>query len=276
MPEGDTIFRAARTLNKALAGKKIVRFESALPRLNRIDEDTPLAGRTVESVTSIGKWSLMRFSGDLVLVTHMLMNGSWHIYRPGEPWQKRRSDARVVIETDEFVAVAFNVPIAEFHTEESLRRKGELRHLGQDVLAEDFDPQAALQALKASSSQNVGAALLDQGTLAGIGNVYKSEICFACKVNPFAPVSSLTDDQLHCLVEHARKFMRANVSDTAHGGITTYTGFRRTTGRSNPAERLWVYGRRGLPCRRCGARIEGKKQGPDARVTFWCPKCQIL
>ncbi len=274
MPEGDTIFRAARTLNKALAGKKVVRFESVLPHLNRIDEDAPVAGRTVESVAAMGKWSVMRFSGDLALLTHMLMNGSWHIYRPGEPWQKRRSDARVVIETEDFVAVAFNVPIAEFHSEESLRRKPELRQLGEDVLAEDFDVQEALRRLQANSHQEVGAALLDQRVLAGIGNVYKSEICFACKVDPFVPVGSLSEEQLRCLVEQARKFMKANVRDTARGGITTYTGFRRTTGRGNPAERLWVYRRRGLPCRKCGAMIEGKKHGLDARVTFWCPNCQ--
>ena len=121
MPEGDTIFRAARAMNQALAGKKVKRFDSVLPKLTRIDEDVPLAGRTIESVNSAGKWNLIRFSGDLILLTHMRMNGSWHLYRPGERWQRPRSDMRIVIETADFVAVGFNVPVAEFHTEESLR-----------------------------------------------------------------------------------------------------------------------------------------------------------
>lgn len=274
MPEGDTIFRAARTLNKALAGKKVTRFESVLPKLTRVDEDTPIAGRTVESVTSVGKWTMMRFSGDLILLTHMLMNGSWHIYRRGERWQKRRSDMRVVIETHDFVAVAFNVPVAEFHDEDSLRRKPELRLMGEDLLSVDFDPEEALRRLKERAGEEVGPALLNQHVMAGAGNVFKSEICFACRVHPFERVGSLSDDRLRCLVGTALKLLRANVGQGAGNGIVTYTGFRRTTGRSNPAERLWVYGRRGLPCRRCGTRIESKKQADDARVTFWCPQCQ--
>src|SRR5436190_430201 len=191
MPEGDTIFRAARAMNRALAGKKVTRFESVLPKLTRIDEDSPLAGRTIESVSSRGKWNLVRLSGDLILLTHMLMNGSWHLYRPGEKWQKRRSDMRIVIETQNFVAVAFNVPIAEFHTEESLRRKPELRQLGEDLLSDDFDTEEALRRLAAKTDDEVGVALLNQRVLAGIGNIFKSEICFACNVNPFALIGSL-------------------------------------------------------------------------------------
>ena len=115
MPEGDSIFRAARTLHRALAGKVVTRFESVLPALTRIDEDAPLAGRTVEEVSAAGKHLLMRFSGDLVLRTHMRMNGSWHIYRPGERWRARRSDMRVVIETAEWVAVGFSIQIGRAH-----------------------------------------------------------------------------------------------------------------------------------------------------------------
>src|SRR5437868_2627048 len=276
MPEGDTIFRAARAMNQALAGKKVKRFDSVLPKLTRIDEDVPLAGRTIESVNSAGKWNLIRFSGDLILLTHMRMNGSWHIYRPGERWQRPRSDMRIVIETADFVAVGFNVPVAEFHTEESLWRKPELRQLGEDLLSEDFDTEAALQRLKSQAGEEIGIALLNQRVMAGIGNIYKSEICFACKVNPFAIVQSLRDEQLRCLAETARKFLKANVRDESGSGIVTYTGFRRTTGRHNPAERLWVYGRRGLPCRTCGTNIEAKKDKLDARVTFWCPTCQPM
>jgi endonuclease-8 len=276
MPEGDTIFRAARAMNRALAGKKVTCFESVLPKLTRVDEDTPLAGRTIESVTSSGKWNLIRFSGDLTLLTHMRMNGSWHLYRPGERWQRPRSDMRIIIETADFVAVGFNVPVAEFHSEASLRRKPELRQLGQDPLSENFDAQVALEKLRTHPDQEIATALLNQRVMAGVGNVYKSEICFACKVSPFALVRTLTEDQVHCLVETAYKFLKANVTEASGGGIVTYTGFRRTTDRRNPAERLWVYGRRGLPCRICGTKIESKKHALDARVTFWCPSCQPI
>jgi endonuclease VIII len=276
MPEGDTIFRAARAMNHALAGKKVTRFESALPKLTRVDEDTPLTGRTIESVTSAGKWNLIRFSGDLILLTHMRMNGSWHLYRPGERWQRPRNDMRVVIETADFVAVGFNVPVAEFHTEQSLRRKPELRDLGEDLLSEGFDVDEALQRLKCQANEEIGIALLDQRVMAGIGNVYKSEICFACKVNPFARIQSVSDEQLRCIVETARKFLKANVREDSGMGIATYTGFRRTTNRDNRGERLWVYGRRGLRCRVCGTNIEARKDKLDARISFWCPKCQPL
>src|SRR5687768_9942251 len=130
MPEGDSIFRAARTLHRALAGKVVTRFESVLPALTRIDEDAPLAGRTVEEVSAAGKHLLMRFSGDLVLRTHMRMNGSWHIYRPGERWQRPAADMRIVVGTDDFVAVAFTVPVAEFLSARALARQPDLRRLG--------------------------------------------------------------------------------------------------------------------------------------------------
>lgn len=277
MPEGDTIFRAARTLNKALAGKTITRFESAFPRLTRIHEDTPITGRTVEQVLARGKWMEMHLSGGLVLVTHMLMNGSWHIYRPGEKWQRPQRDMRVLIATDDFVAVAFNIQVGEFYRAEELEKESPSRQIKEDFLAADFDEQEAFARLRAAPAEmSVGEALLKQTIVAGIGNVYKSEVAFACRVHPFAKMGSVTDEQLRCMVATARKFMQANVTDESGEGIVTYFGFRRTTGRANPADRLWVYGRAGRPCRRCGTRIESRKQGVDARVTFWCPGCQKL
>jgi endonuclease-8 len=131
MPEGDTIFRAARTLNRALAGQVVTKFETQLPQLSRIDEDHPLTGRTIEQVDATGKWMRIWFSGDLILLTHMLMSGSWHIYRPGEAWQQPRVRMRVVISTADFVAVAFQVPIAEFHTAASLERHRSVQNLGR-------------------------------------------------------------------------------------------------------------------------------------------------
>lgn len=274
MPEGDTIFRAAQTLNAALAGKTVTRFESALPGLMRVDADTPIRGRTIQRVVPRGKWLLMHFSGDLILLTHMRMSGSWHIYRFGEKWKRGADDMRIVIGTSDFEAVAFKVPVAEFHTEASLARREGFSHLGQDVLALQFDQAQAARQLRSRPDLEIGEALLVQSLLAGVGNVFKSEIAFACRVNPFRRVATLTEDELKCMVATARKFLLANAGENAAGGIVTYMGPRRTTGRANPGERLWVYGRKNEPCRKCGTLIRSYQQGTDARVTFWCPQCQ--
>ena len=276
MPEGDTIFRAARTLHRALAGHTVTKFESVLPKLSRVDVDSGIVGRTIEKVEADGKWMLMHFSGDLILLTHMLMSGSWHIYRPDERWQRRPVDMRVLIETGTFVAVGFNVPVAEFHTAQSLARRPGFNKLGPSLLAEEFDQVAVMTRLQSCPEEEIGVALLTQSLLAGIGNVYKSEICFACHVNPFRLVSTLTKDEMECLVSTARKFLLANATEGSGDRIVTYAGMRRTTGRSDPEANLWVYHRRGEPCRRCGAAIESRKQGMDARTTFWCPTCQPM
>jgi endonuclease-8 len=273
MPEGDTIFRAARTLNRALAGKTIVAFESLLPALTRVHEDAPLTGRTFERVVAAGKHILMHFSGGLVLRTHMRMNGSWHIYRTGERWQRPRGDMRIVIATSDFVAVAFNVPVAEMIPSRDLARHRELRTLGPDLLGGDFDAGEALRRLRARPDAAIADALLNQRVLAGIGNVYKSEVLFVCRINPFALVRDLADEALAELIQAARKLLLANVADGL-SPMTTYTGFRRTTRRDDPKQRLWVYGRGRLPCRRCGTPIAVRKQGVDARLTYWCPACQ--
>jgi endonuclease-8 len=273
VPEGDTIFRAARTLNRALGGKTVTLFDSALPALTRIDTDHPIAGRTIEAVWSAGKHLLMRFSGGLLLRTHMRMNGSWHIYRPGERWQRSRDDMRVLVATGDFVAVGFNIPVAEFITLRALERHRELRRLGPDLLAESFDEADAFARIRARPRERIADVLLNQQVLAGIGNVYKSEVLFSCRVRPFAVVQDLPDAAVHCLIATARRFLLANVR-TSLAPMTTYTGFRKTTGRDNPGERLWVYGRAGRPCRRCGTAIDVRKNGAHARLTYWCPVCQ--
>ena len=275
MPEGDTIFRAARTLLRALAGKAVTAFESVFPALNRIDEDASVVGRTIERIHSTGKHLLMHFSGDLVLRTHMRMNGSWHIYRPGERWQRARRDMRIIVITADFEAVGFNIPVAEFMSESALARHPELRKLGPDVLADDFDPAKALANLLARGQSEIADALLNQRALAGLGNVYKSEVLFMCGINPFARVQDLTEAQLASIVETGQRVLKMNVTEGLQP-MTTYGGLRRTTGRSDPKERLWVYGRARLPCRRCGTAILVRKQGTDARLTYWCPECQIL
>lgn len=274
MPEGDTIYRAARTLNRALAGKAVVRFETALAQLSRVDDDLPIAGRTVERVRSLGKHLLVEFSGDLVLRTHMRMNGSWHVYRPGERWQRPRAAMRVVVETADFQAVAFDVPVAEFRTGRELARDPAVARLGPDVLDPGFEEAEAVRRLKERATLGIGEALLDQRALAGIGNVFKSEVCFAERVHPFTPVSALEDEALLRLVRTARRFLAMNVLASSGGGMVTYAGMRRTTHRGDASARLWVYGRGGEPCRQCGERIVLERRGLDARSTYFCPRCQ--
>src|ERR1700736_2433985 len=162
MPEGDTIFRAARTLHRALAGQIVTGFESVLPKLERVEVDSPLTGRTIEKVEAQGKWLLIHFSGGLILLTHMLMSGNWHIYRPGEKWNRRAGDMRILIRTDKINAVAFTVPVAEFHTADSLRRRRVFNQLGPSVLAPEYDNGEILRRLRSAPEMPVGEALLKQ------------------------------------------------------------------------------------------------------------------
>jgi endonuclease VIII len=278
MPEGDTIYRAARALQKALGGKVVTAFETGLAKLASVKDDTPLVGRTVERVEAVGKWCLMFFSGDLILVTHMLMSGTWHIYKTGEKWWQPKNRMRVAITCDNYQAVAFNVPIAEFHTARSLERNSQVPKLGPDVLADEFSIKAGVQTLRERAATHptdeIAVVLLNQRVLAGLGNVYKSEVSFAAGVNPFRPMGSITEHEMIAVIESSRKYMKANVLDGSGDGIVTYSGNRRTTNSMDSSDRLWVYGRQGKECRRCGATIMMRKQGEQARSTYWCPSCQ--
>lgn len=272
MPEGDAIFRTARTLDRALAGHPVARFESVLPALTRVHEDTPVTGRTIERVESTGKHVLMRFSGALTLRTHMRMNGSWHIYRTGERWGRPRRDMRIVVATEAFEAVAFNVPVAEFLDARGEARQSDLRAIGPDLLGDTFDDEEALRRVREHGHEAIADVLLNQRVVAGIGNVYKSEVLFICRVNPFAPVAGVPEERVRQLLTTARKLLQANVT-TLGGGITTYIGYRRTRSRDQ-SESRYVYGRARRPCRRCGAPIRVRAQGPHARLTYWCACCQ--
>lgn len=274
MPEGDTIFRAARTLHRALAGHSVTAFDTAYAHLAVVHENTPITGRVVERVEARGKHLLMRFSGELTLRTHMRMSGSWHVYRPGEAWQRPRTAARIVLETAEFVAVAFNVQVAEFVAERDAGRDLAITSLGPDLLADRFDAAEAVTRLRENRHATIAEALLDQQAVAGIGNVFKSELLFLARLWPFLPPSAVSDATWQAVLEDARRLLRANVTDHAAAGFATYRGMRRTTGRLDPRERLWVYERQGRPCRRCGTRIEMRRQGDLNRSTYYCPTCQ--
>jgi len=271
VPEGDTIHRAARTLDRVLSGQSITRFESPFPALTRVDVDRSITGRVVESVYAHGKHLVIALSGDIFLHTHMRMNGSWHVYPAGEPWQRPVREMRVLIATPRAVAVGFNIPIAEFLTGREMARHRQLRALGPDLLGPEFDRAEALRRLTARPDVAIADALLDQRAVAGIGNVFKSEVLFAADVYPFRPVRELGPDVLESILDVAERQLRLNA--------TTRPGWpmarsRRTTGSLDPAKKLWVYGRGGQACRRCGSPIQAKKTGPDARLTYWCPLCQ--
>lgn len=278
MPEGDTIYRSARAMQRALGGKVCTGFETGLALLARVNDDAPIAGRTIERVEARGKWLLVYFSGDLILLTHMLMSGSWHLYKTGEKWWMGKDRMRAVIRTSDWQAVAFNVPVAEFHTARSLERHTQVPNLGIDVLGGEYTVEMGVARLKAYGAEHpeaeIAVVLLNQRVLAGLGNVYKSEVAFAAGVNPFRAMATITDKEFATMAEMAGKWMKVNVLDGAKDGISTYFGNRRTTGNSNRDDRLWVYGRQGQECRRCGGVIEMRKQGVQARSTYWCPGCQ--
>ena len=261
MPEGDTIWRTARTLRGVLVGKVVTGLSSPLPavitRLRRL----AVVGQTVDAVEAHGKHLVIRFSSGTTLHTHQMMSGSWHVYRLGSPWQKPARFARIVLEAGEVVAVCFSAPLVELLPPDVSPRG--VKRLGPDLLAPNFEGGSACERLRARPQLEIGDALLDQTVLAGIGNVYKSEVLFLCRVNPFDRIGSLGEGTLARLVNTAVRHMRRNLG----------SDMRRT--RSELArDRLWVYRRSGMPCFRCGEVILRRLQGERARSTYWCPGCQ--
>ena len=269
MPEGDTIARAAAALHRALAGRVVTAFTTGLASLARIDDDTPLAGRTIDSCRSVGKHLLMVFSGGLVLRTHMRMHGSWHLYRPGERWQRSPRAARIRIDTDAWVAVAFDVPVAEFVREADLPRHRALATLGPDLVDPAYNRADALARIGASGHRAIGEVLLDQRVVAGIGNVLRSETLFVAGVHPETPAARLSAEEVTRLLDTAAALVQRNARADAYPT-------RNTTGRRAPGDALWVYQRTGQPCRRCGTTIRSAAPGLDARRVYWCPACQTL
>jgi endonuclease-8 len=255
VPEGDTIWKTAATLRRALRGRELVAFEANVPVRRR-----PALGRTNRDVEPRGKHLLIRFGDDTVLHTHLRMSGSWHVYRRGERWQRSAAAMRVRVGTVETEAVCFSAPVVEVLTAREVDRHPRLSSLGPDVTAPAPDLREAAARLRRLGSVQIGAALLDQRAAAGIGNVYKSEALFATGVDPFAPVASLDEGALLGLVSAAAGMLRRNTE-------------RRGPRSTMPLGRLAVYGRAGLPCRRCGTTIASTRRG-DARVTYWCPSCQ--
>ncbi len=261
MPEGDTIFRTARTLRHVLAGRALTSVQTAGPVLG----EPPPVGVEVTGVTARGKNLIVAFSDGSTLYTHMRMTGSWHVYRPGERWRKPARRARVVLENAHFTAVCFSAPVVEFLAAGVVERDRRLHSLGPDLLDPAPDLVEARRRLRALDGRTIAEALLTQSAVAGIGNVYKSETLFLCGVHPEAPAGGLDDDTLDHLLRTASELMRRNIG-----------GGWRVTRENRDGRRLWVYGRKGEPCARCGETIRLGRHGLAARSTYWCPGCQPL
>jgi len=261
MPEGDTVFLAGKLLDKALAGKTLLRGEFRVPVLATVD----LAGRDVHGVGTVGKHLFTRFSGDLTLHSHLMMDGSWDIYPAGAKWRHPGHQARVVLATADVQAIGFRVH--ELELVPTAKEHDLVAHLGPDLL----DPQwtdehaaRAVAALTADPARELGLALLDQRVMAGIGNLYKCEICFLLKVSPWTPVSEVDASQAVAL---GRKLLLANA----------WRHEQSTTGELARGRRTWVYDRTRQGCFRCGGRVLVAWQGHDVhrRPTWFCPRCQL-
>ncbi|MFF1833122.1 DNA-formamidopyrimidine glycosylase family protein [Streptomyces sp. NPDC058231] len=261
MPEGDTVLQTAVRLHSALAGDVLTHSDLRVPRFATAD----LTGRAVLDVTPRGKHLLTRIEGGLTLHSHLRMEGAWRVYTPGERWRGGPAhQIRAVLSTARHTAVGYRLPVLELlRTADEEKAVG---HLGPDLLGPGWDPDTALRNLLADPVRPLGEALLDQRNLAGIGNVYKAELCFLARATPWLPVGELPASTMVRLVTTAKQLLEANRDRPDR----TTTGTRpRGYG---PRERLWVYGRTHRPCLRCGTPIRRAEQ--DTRPAFWCPRCQ--
>lgn len=262
MPEGDTLKKAAALLG-VMTGQRVTGFESPLPALARNDA----LGATISSVEARGKNLLIWFDATRALYTHLRMEGSWHRYLPGTPWRKPARQARVILSTEAWIAVCFNAPVVEWLTAWQVLHHPMLASLGPDLLGDATDLEALIQQcltrLRIAPERPLGEALLDQRLIAGLGNVYKSELLFIERLDPFQPVANYDDTTLHHLIAVAHKWMRRNLGP---GPRQTRWGASR--------ERTWVYGRSGELCPVCNATLQMRRQGQLGRSTYYCPVCQ--
>lgn len=257
MPEGDTLHGWARALDAALAGHEIVYATSTRVPLER------LVGNTVRAARALGKHLLVEFDDGHVLRTHLRMHGTIRLRRGAYTGPLTNPHVRWLLSTAHETALCLDAPTIELLHQSELAAHPVLSRLGPDVLAPELDSAEILRRMRASPDTPIGSALLDQELLAGIGNVYKSELLFIAKVSPFTRLGDLSDELLLRIIELARSWMRRNLGAR-----------RRTTPEGRVAERHWVYERSGEPCLRCGTRVRTRRQGPLARSTYYCPECQ--
>ncbi|GLW00507.1 Fpg/Nei family DNA glycosylase [Streptomyces lavendulae] len=263
MPEGDSVHRVAARLHAALAGEPLTHADLRVPRFATAD----LTGHTVLGVTPRGKHLLTRLDSGLTLHSHLRMDGAWYVFAPDQKWRGGPAhEIRAVLANAGATAVGYRLPVLEL-----LRTADEDRvvgHLGPDLLGPDWDPARAAANLLADPARPLGEALLDQRNLAGIGNIYKTELCFLAQVTPWTPVGELPDPAatLPRLAAAAQRLLAANTGDPGRPRR------RNTTGSRRPGRELFVYGRAHRPCLRCGTPVREADQ--DGRPAYWCPRCQ--
>ena len=257
MPEGDTIHHAAMRIRSVLDQRIPEEILTPQPRHRHGHWPEQLAGRRVSAVDAHGKHLFLRFEGGLTVHSHLRMTGSWAVYGAGQPWRRSRRRAWLVIRDDGREVVQFDGPLLELLSDARVRRDPRLTRLGPDVLGESFDERLFLRNLRAEDPRRpIGDALLNQRILAGIGNLWKAEACFAAEMDPWRATSEVDDEQALRIVGFARERMSQSARD----------GFE--------ARPRAVYRRGGEPCPRCGTPIRQRGQWDDNRVTFWCPGCQ--
>ncbi len=258
MPEGDTVWRVARELHAALAGRTVVRTDLRVPAAATVD----LAGERVHEVVSRGKHLLMRI-GATTIHSHLRMEGRWRLVAPGARLPGPAHEIRAIVAVPDRVAVGLAlgmldvVPTAQEH-----RVVG---HLGPDLLGPDWDADEAIRRLLADPTVPVFVAIQDQRRLAGVGNEFANELCFVRGLDPARPIGEV--DDVPALVGLARRMLHANRDRP----------IRVTTGDVRPGRRSWVFAREGAPCRRCGTTIVLGRLGPSPTVqrdAYRCPRCQ--
>lgn len=258
MPEGDTVWRTARSLDQALTGARITTSDFRIPSL----AETDLSGLMVNGTFSRGKHLLTRIGDDLTLHSHLRMAGAWHLYRAESRWLRPHHQARVLLGTPRWIAVGFSLGVLELLPRAEEERP--VAHLGPDLLGPDWDPAVALGRLMDAPERMIHEALLDQRNLAGIGNLYANELCFICGVHPETPVSEVP--RLDRLLQRAHSLLDSNRSRRT----------RTTTGYLRHGTQLWVHEREGQPCQRCDTTIVRSSIGPRGRerAAYSCPHCQ--
>lgn len=259
MPEGDTIHGAADRLGAALEGDRVTAATGSHRAM--IGYGKRVVGAAVEEVAAVGKHLLIHFDNGWTLRTHLRMTGQWHVYAPGERWSKTPGKARVVLETSSHVAVCFAAPTVQLAPRHLVEKQ--IAHLGPDLM-EDVDSEAvADRLLNLAPDSPIADAIVDQRVVAGLGNVYRSELLFLEGLHPTTPVAAV---ERTCIASLVRR---------GHALLATNRGRRRTTtGRRADHLDTWVYERAGRPCRRCGMIIELGRSGPLGRTVYWCPSCQ--
>lgn len=258
MPEGDTVWLAAHRMHEALSGKPLQATDFRVPQLATVD----LAGRHVTEVVPRGKHMLTRIEGGVTLHTHFRMDGSWHLYRPGERWRGGPDyQVRAVLQVPDRVAVAYRMPVLELLP--TAQEADAVGHLGPDVLGPDWDAAEAVRRIAADPEREIGQALLDQRNLAGVGNLYKAECLFVARTSPWQRVADTDVDRV---VGAAATLLQRNRG----------SAFQNTSGRQRRGEEHWVFERRGRPCLRCGTPVSVAMQGdpPYDRFSYWCRRCQ--